>query len=476
MSNIIVISPVLILSVTGILIVAANLIFKKMADLGIYFQFGLGLIAAWGSVFFLWNENSFAFGGLVVADNFALFMIIILLINLGLCWLMALNPHEKAYLAYPEFSALLIFATVGMVLMASSTNLLVIFLGFEILSICLYFLIGIKKNTATSLEAAVKYLLIGAFSSAFVLYGMAFLFGASGSLDLNEIFKNGFSFATDNGFFTIGLLLVIMGLGLRMGFVPFHMWASDVYQGAPTPVTAFMISGVTTAIFAVLIRISSSLPVEFSEQWVVTLSIIAILTILVGNLLAISQKNVKRMLTYSALAHVGYIFVGLISKNNIGANSVVFYLLIFTFMNTGVLGVITFFSNKDKEFVHLDDFQGLVYKHPLVAFLMAGFILSLAGLPPLAGFFGRVYLLASAVKSGYIFLVIFSILGSVIALYFYLQFIVVMFMQEPKEGIRISSKSQAIAVVLLVAAISTISLGFFSSYFFSTIELFATLP
>lgn len=475
MSNIVVISPVLILSATGILIAAVNFIFKKISNIWVCCQFGLGLIATCISVFFLWNENSFAFGELYLADNFTIFIIIILLINLGLCWLMAFNQYEKAYIAYPEFSAILIFATVGMILMVSSTNLLVVFLGFEILSICLYFLIGIKKNTAASLEAAVKYLLIGTFSSAFILYGMAFLFGATGSLDLKEIFKNGFYFVGGNGFFTIGLLLVIMGLGLRIGLVPFHMWTSDIYKGAPVPVTAFMISGVTTAIFAVLIRISASLPLGFSAQWVVTLSTIAILTILVGNLLAISQKNVKRMLTYSALAQVGYIFVGLISKNNMGANSVVYYLLVFTFMNTGALAVLTFFSNQDKEFIFLDDFQGLVYKHPVIAFVMTGFIFSLAGLPPFAGFIGRVFLLSSAVKSGHIFLVIFSILGSLIALYFYFQFVVVMFMQEPKKGMPTSSKSQIIAVVLLIAAISSVSLGLFPAYFFSTVERFAAL-
>lgn len=473
--NLITISPAIAITLTGFLLILATLIVPKMSRV-----FGLTLaiagltVAAW-LTFRLWNVNSIAFGGLVVADNFALTFTFIFLIGAGLSLLASFNEHEAGYLLYPEFFAVTMFATLGMLLMAASTHLLIIFLGLETLSISLYVLVAIKRREPASLEAAFKYFLLGAFASAFLLYGIALLYGVSGSFDLQEIatvvhdpLKRG------NPLVILGGIFLMIGLGFKVAMFPFHMWAPDVYQGAPTPVAAFMSTCSKAAGFAAMLRVLFSVSNGAASDWVTVLWVVAVLSMFIGNLSAIAQKNVKRMLAFSSIAHAGYILIGVVSWSAMGSASVIFYLLSYTFMNVGAFSVISYLSTDEREFVDLKDFRGLAYRKPMIAFVMAVFMFSLAGLPPTAGFVGKFYLFAAAVKAGHIPLVVIGVINSMIALYYYLGVVVAMFMREPETAETAPRNLPVALASLLIAVAATFALGLFPSYWIDSFELLFT--
>ncbi|NIR46859.1 NADH-quinone oxidoreductase subunit N [candidate division KSB1 bacterium] len=469
--NLAVIAPAIVLALTGFVIVALDLFFRPRKSVIL----GIAIVGLCVSLFYtlnIWGENQFAFDGLVAADNFALVFNCIFLIAAGLCMLLAMNLYESSYLLYTEFFAIMLFATVGMMLMAAGTNLLTIFLGLETLSISLYVLAGFKRTEERSLESAFKYFLLGAFASGFLLYGMAFVYGATASLDLAEIS----SFVTnnsviDNPLLILGGLLIVVGLGFKVAVVPFHMWAPDVYQGAPTPITAFMATGSKAAGFAALLRVLFSATNGTVADWVIILWILSVLTMSVGNIAAIVQSNIKRMLAYSSIAHAGYILVGVVAWNEVGAASVIFYLLAYTFMNVGAFGIISILGAKDKEYVELDDFKGLGFQRPMIAVSMAVFMFSLAGLPPTAGFVGKFYLFTAAVKAGHIPLVIIAVINSMVSLYYYLGVVVAMFMKEKETDWGVKVSLPTVSVSLVLAVVGTLGLGLFPSNLMQQFQL-----
>ncbi|MFQ5650412.1 MAG: NADH-quinone oxidoreductase subunit N [bacterium] len=469
--DLIVVSPALCLAGTGFLVVVLSLALRRSVRtlfLGVALA-GLAL-AAFLTVR-LWDGGASAFNQMLLADNFALTFNLIFFVGAALSMLLVFSQHEQGYLLYAEFFAVTLFATVGMVLMAASTNLLIIFLGLETLSISLYILAGLKRTEPRSLEAAFKYFLLGAFASAFLLYGVAFLYGVAGSLDLRAIARLIASASfTENPLLILGTLLILIGLGFKVAIFPFHLWAPDVYQGAPTPITAFMSTGSKAAGFAAMLRVLFSATNGTAPEIAAILAVVAVLTMSVGNLAAIVQTNIKRMLAYSSVAHAGYILVGLVAWNEIGAASVIFYLLAYTFMNIGAFAVVSFLATKEKETLELRDFRGLVYRGPWIALVMAVFMFALAGLPPTAGFVGKFYLFSAAVKAGYIPLVILAVINSMVALYYYLGVVVLMFMKEPEKPQTVSGQPVAVAVSLALAVLGSLGLGLFPSYFMETLE------
>jgi NADH-quinone oxidoreductase subunit N len=435
--NFFVIAPAVTLAVMGFIIVGLGLFVPKVnrwIHLGLAL---LGLVVALGFSFVLFGENAIAFGGMVSVDDFSLSFNFIFIIGAILSILLATNPHEDSYLLYPEFFAVVLFATVGMILMAASTSLLTIFLGLETLSISLYVLAGIKRSENRSLEAAFKYFLLGAFASGFLLYGIAFLYGATGSLDLAKMaigLKS--QSALDSPLMILGGLLIIVGLGFKVAVVPFHMWAPDVYEGAPTPITAFMSTGSKAAGFAAMLRVAFSATGGTSSDWVALFSVMAVLTMFVGNIAALVQTNIKRMLAYSSVAHAGYVLVGVVAWNEIGAS------------------------------------KGLAFQKPWLAAVMAIFMFSLAGLPPTAGFVGKFYLFSAAVKAGHIPLAVLGVVSSMISLYFYLGVVVNMFMRESEGQWQEKIRLPAVAASLGIAVLGSLGLGLFPSKVMASFELF----
>ncbi len=461
LSDVWAVSPAIVVTLGAFLILLVGLFVRSWPR---WIARGLAMLALLGAgtlTVRLHGQGLVAFSGLFLADDFALVFNLIFLLAATLCVLLADNLYERSYLLYTEFLALVLFAVVGMMLMAGSNHLLTIFLGVETLSISLYILAGFKRSEARSLESAFKYFLLGAFASGFLLYGIAFIFGATGSFDLAQV-AHGLA-AGSPAFLVLGGILVIVGLGFKVAMVPFHMWTPDVYEGAPTPVTAFMATGSKAAGFAALLRVLFAATDGVAADWTLLLAIVSALTMTIGNVAALVQTQIKRMLAYSSIAHAGYLLVGVVAWNETGVASVMFYLLAYTFMNVGAFAVVAYSSVEKKEALTLDDYRGLAFEKPGLALVMAIFMFALAGLPPTVGFVGKFYLFSAAVKAGQVPLVIIGVVNSMISLYYYLGVVVVMFMKEaPQAGDR-PKPVRVVSWTLAVTALGTVALGIFPS-------------
>jgi NADH-quinone oxidoreductase subunit N len=389
---------------------------------------GLGLIGLVGAATascFLWDTDAQSFG-VVRADNFALFVNLILCVIGVLTMIFSADVVEREELPSGEYYALTLFAISGMMLMAAATDLLVIFLALEVLSLAVYVLTGLRRTSAAGAEAAFKYFLLGSFSSAFFLYGIAFAFAIAGSTRLDQV---GTAMASSGSNATLALLavaLLAVGFAFKVSAVPFHMWTPDAYEGAPTIVTAFMSTGVKAAAFAAFVRVFLSTLEPLQSQWVPVLSAIAVVTMIVGTVLGVLQSNIKRMLAYSSIAHAGYLLLGIIAANSAGKAAVLFYLLAYAVANLGALGIVALLGTAQRPHDQLSDFAGLWKTRPGLAGLMTVFLLSLGGFPPTAGFIAKWYIFAAAVQEGHYWLAIFGVLSSVVSVFFYLRIVVMM--------------------------------------------------
>ena len=364
----------------------------------------------------------------------------------GLLTVLAVKPFfKKEFDDYKEAYSLLLFATNGMVLIAHSANLLTLFIGIELMSITFYVMAGFIRNRNKPVEAALKYFLLGAFSTGFLVYGMAMLYGASGTMNISQISASIITGEINTTFMLIGMGLMIIGLSFKMAAFPFHQWAPDVYSGAPTIYTGFLsTAGKAAAVVAFMIIARALLPqfldtetmtdkfVEIKNsmenaQWII--AVISGATMLIGNLTALVQKNVKRMLAYSSVAHAGYMLMGIVSNNASGYNGIIFYSAAYMFMQIGAFIVVSILE-KDDKFLDLNDYKGLYKRHPWLAALMAIFMFSLAGIPPFAGFPGKYMLFIGAVEAGFTWLTIVAVVSTIISIYFYIGLIVYMFFME----------------------------------------------
>ena len=458
--DLIALAPVLVLSVFAMLVLVLDLWGGRNKSLLVFTSL-VGLLMTAISAFAKHPIPAYSFNDSYIVDHMSLFFICIFTISSALAILLSVEYNEREGIRAGEYYALILFCTVGMILLASSTDMIMIFLGIEIVSICLYVLAGIRRDDHRSNEAALKYFLLGAFATGFLLYGMTLVYGSTGSTNLFKIaeFVQNPS-AQSSPLLLMGLVLLVIGFGFKVASAPFHMWAPDVYQGAPTPVTAFMAVGPKAAAFAAFFRVFADAFPEMSSSWETLLSIIAVLSMIVGNLGAIMQTNIKRMLAFSSVSHAGYILMAVIAKSSLGSSSMLFYMLTYAFMTFGIFGIIIILGRKGEENLEIQDYSGLAYKHPVIALSMTIFLLSLGGLPPFAGFVAKFYLFSAAIQEGLLTLVIFAVLNSAVSFYYYLKIVVFMYMKEPEAEFNISLTPMTLFVIL-IGVLGTIHLGIF---------------
>jgi len=408
----------------------------------------------------LWDFQGTTFSQMFLVDNYGTFFKFIFLAGSFLIIFVSINYLKREEILHGEYFSLILFSTLGMMLLASGFDLIIIFLGLEIMSVSLYVLAGFKRSDPNSNEAALKYFLMGAFATGFLLYGIVMIYGSVGSTNLEQIIKSiAFSEAGPNLLIWAGAGLLLVGFGFKIASVPFHMWVPDVYQGAPTPVTAFISAGPKAAGFAALLRLFLFSFVTIKLDWTIIVWIMAALTMTVGNIIAIAQSDIKRMLAYSSIAHAGYALVALVAGGETGISSALFYLLAYTFMNIGAFTVVIALGRKGDENTCLDDYSGLGSRSPLLAILMTVFMFSLAGFPPTAGFMGKFYVFSAAVKSGFVSLVIIGVLNSLVSVYYYLRVVVIMFMHPPQPEVQKVPLAFGTALVLLISIWGVLHMG-----------------
>jgi NADH-quinone oxidoreductase subunit N len=424
-----------------------------------------GLVAALLSTVAVWGGRGRGFRDMIVLDNYALFFHVIIGYAATLTVLVSLDYVRRAGAESGEFYGLVLFATAGMMLLSSANDLVVVFLAVELMSLSLYVLAGLFKPRREAAEASMKYFLLGVFASAFLLYGIALLYGATGSTNFDRIAA---AVAADprDPLFLLGLGLLLVGFGFKISSVPFHMWAPDVYEGAPTSITAFIATGSKAAVFAALIRLVVASLRAAQPDAVALLWGLAALTMTVGNVVAIAQSNLKRLLAYSSVAHVGYMLVGLVAGGPAGAGAVLFYLLAYTFTTAGAFGVIALAERAGAEAVDVRDYAGLGRRHPLLALALTLFLLSLIGIPPLAGFVGKFYVFGSAVRAGYVGLAVIAVLNSAVAAYYYLRVVLSMYMEEPEGEAASLVPSFAGGLAVTLAVVGVVLLGVMPAPFF----------
>lgn len=460
--NLAVLSHVLTLACVGLIILVLDLFHPNKRLMAYIALAGVALAGLQAITSF--GGSVYAFNDTFVSDNFSVFFSVIFCIGTALTILISVNYTEQEQINYSEYYVLLIFATIGMIVMASASDLITVFLGLELMSIALYVLAGINRASSKSAESSLKYFLLGAFATCFLLYGMAFVYGAVGSTNLNEIAsairENRLN---SSSMLYMGVGLVTIGLGFKVASVPFHMWTPDVYEGAPTSVTAFMSVGPKAAGFAAFFRVYLIGFSDVAEGTDTLIWILAVLSMTVGNLGALLQENIKRMLGYSSIAHVGYVLVALVAGNELGSAAVLYYMLAYCFMNIGVFAVVIALGKKGEESVFIKSYSGLSIRHPVLALAMAIFLFSLAGIPPLAGFMAKFYVFSAAISAGYVWLAVIAVLNSVIGVYFYLRITVLMYMTEPEEESAPLAISPFMVAALVITVIATVHLGIFPS-------------
>jgi NADH-quinone oxidoreductase subunit N len=422
----------------------------------------LTLAAAAYAVFHVRFDKRALFEGMFVHDGLTVFFSLLFCGVGAIAVLFSWQYAKRTRIGQPEYYALLLTSILGMIVMAASNDLITIFLGLELMSLSLYVLVGFRRNLLESNEAALKYFLLGAFASGFLLYGIALLYGATGSTNLKAIGDFlGDTPIAGNGLVIGGGLLVLTGFLFKVAAAPFHMWTPDAYQGAPTSVTGFMSAGAKAAGFAALLRIVLRALPTLQDDWQPLLAVIAMLTMTVGNVTALLQNNLKRMLAYSSIAHAGYVLVALVAGGFEGYGAAVFYLAIYSVMNLGAFALLTMLGRDQDEPVLVSDLAGMGFRRPFVGLALTLFMISLGGIPPTAGFMGKLMVFNAAVKAGLIQpLVIVGVINSVISVYYYLRVTVALYMREPEgEPTAFSWNVPAALAVLLTAAL-TIYLGF----------------
>lgn len=438
----------------------------------------VGYAAAMVSLFWQDDVNEGTFYGLFRSDGLTVFLSIIILVSAILTIMISASYVETLEGRMPlgEFYVLLSFSVLGALLVAASGDLVMIFVGIELSSLATYVLTAFAKRRLTSIEGALKYFLLGIFASAILAYGMAWIYGVTGSTNLDEIARSLALSTSGEEFFDssllLGLLLLTVGLGFKMAAVPFHFWTPDAYDGAPTPVTAYMSVVPKAAAFAATVRIFVQGMSPMRDDWVILLAILALITMAFGNIVAVSQRNVKRMLAYSSIAHTGYMLVGLAAyqasgdigfgtgSEDRGISSLLYYILAYTFMNIGAFAVIAWLQHRGRGMT-LDDFNGLAQTHPLAAAAMAIFVVSLMGVPPLLGFYAKYYVILAAIDADLLWLAVAVVVLSAVSAFFYLRVVAVMYFNDPDREPR-NANTGLLNVGIATMVLATILLGLFS--------------
>jgi NADH-quinone oxidoreductase subunit N len=424
---------------------------------------------AFAAVFAITNltaEGS-SFNGMLLHGGYANFFGALFCFVSFFTVILSRNYFERQKYHRGELYILLLFATIGMMLIASANDLIIVFLGIELMSVCLYVLAGFIRIKERANEAALKYFLLGAFATGFLLYGIALIYGAVGTTNLTMI-RNVFAVVSTNILFVIGAGFLLIGIAFKAAAVPFHMWAPDVYEGAPTPVTAFMSTGAKAAAFAAFIILFIRTFDFIGGQVNELLAVLAAASMILGNIVAIAQTNVKRMLAYSSIAHAGYMLAGIATGTLDGQVGVMFYLAAYAAMNLGAFALIGLVEHEGDKNLSLDDYAGLSYSQPLLAVLMAIFMFALAGVPPFAGFFGKYYVFFAAIKARMVWLAIIGVLTSLVSAYYYLRIVVLMYFREGRANVEIPP-SRIVLTMIVVSALLVLLLGLFPSIMLNVI-------
>jgi NADH-quinone oxidoreductase subunit N len=450
--------PVLLVLAAGAIVLVLDVLPPRQSKSHLGGVALAGIIAALLAVLLRWGSEARAFRDMVVLDTYAMFFDLVICYAAALIVMLSMDYLGRTGSESGEYYGLVLFSTAGMMLMASAGDLIVVFLSLELMSLSLYVLAGLFKTRLTSGEASMKYFLLGAFASSFLLYGVALLYGATGTTNLDRI-ASAVAVRGGEPMVLLGLGLLLVGFGFKISLVPFHMWAPDVYEGAPTSITALIATGSKAGAFAALIRVLTVALRGAQPDWSALMWALAALTMTVGNVVALAQSNLKRMLAYSSIAHVGYMLMGLAAGGAAGTGAILFYLLAYTFTTIGAFGVIGLCARAGEEAVEVGDYAGLARRHPLLAATLTLFLLSLIGVPPLAGFVAKFYLFGSAIRAGYVWLTVLAVLNSAVAAYYYLRVIVYMYMREPDgEGVTVAS-SLAGGLALTLAIVGIVVLG-----------------
>ncbi len=419
-----------------------------------------GLLLAGYFTLRLWNHPTFTgYGGMLLVDRLALFSTMIFLFAAGVTFLSSPGYLSVEKRNTGEYYGLILFAVAGMICMVSTNHLVLFFLGLEILSISLYALSGFVRQRPVCNEAAMKYLFLGAFATGFLLLGMAFLYADASTLSLSGLVAHLKVAKEPNALFVVGVLLLFVGFFFKISAVPFHFWAPDVYGGAPAPVTGFMATAAKAAAFVIILRVCMLTVFPLRNIWVPIVSILAVLSMVVGNFTALRQENIKRMLAYSSIAHAGYVLVGVAAATRQGASAVLFYMAAYTIMNVGAFTVVAMLGRKGESCVNISDYAGLAAKRPVLAAAMAVFMFSLAGIPGTAGFMGKFYVFAAGLKAGQVPLVIIALVNSAVAAYYYLRVVVMMYTKDPVEEFDKVTLSPGLVAAVAVTVIGVFQLG-----------------
>jgi len=452
------IAPEIVLITVGLMVLILDFIVPKEKKNVLGWISLLGLAGAAVATYKMMGIDLMFFSGTFHLDPFSTFFKFVFYTACGLGILLSINYLNIEDIRRGEYYALMLFATTGMMLMASAGDLITLYLGLELMALSVYILAGFMRQDNRSNEAAIKYLVLGAFSSGIMVYGMSLLYGLAGTTNLTGIlsFLRGADLA--NPIIFLAMIMLVVSFGFKVAAAPFHMWVPDVYEGAPTSVTAFMSAGPKVAGFAVLLRVFLYALEPLHAHITTIIAGLAVLTMAVGNILALSQTNIKRMLAYSSIAHAGYALVGLAAGGPEGAASVMLYVCIYAVMNMGAFGVVIMLRRAGERGEEIADFSGLGKTHKTAAFLMLIFMFSLTGIPPLAGFVGKFYIFKSAIEAGLLWLAIAGVVFSAISAYFYLRVIMVMYMNEPKGSIALTT-SPSLALALAISATAVIFIG-----------------
>ena len=425
-----------------------------------YFAIGGLVLAGISSFLILARGPVYAFAGMFILDPFSTFFKYLIYIASGITILISMRYLDEEDIHLGEYYFFILMATAGMMIMVSGGDLITVYLGLETMSLSLYVLAGFKRFEGKSIEAAAKYFVLGSFSSGILLFGISLLFGMAGSTNLADIMAYIKPGTLSNPGLILAMILLLVGFAFKVSAVPFHMWTPDVYEGSPTAVTAFMSAGPKAAGLAVFLRVFLESLGNLKPQWTTLLIVIAIATMFVGNILAVVQINIKRMLAYSSIAHAGYALIGLIAGGQDGTYGLMLYMIIYSIMNLGAFGVIILLHKGGFHGEEITDLTGLGKKYPLAAFMMLVFMFSLTGLPPTAGFIGKFYIFMSAVNHGYTWLAVVGVLLSAISAYYYLRVVMVMYMKDTDKEYLLAT-GPGILVALVAAVIFILAVGIY---------------
>lgn len=442
-------------AVLGVFILTIGLVVPKDQRKGFGYLTGIGLLGIFAWSFSLYGIEEAMFNGIYAIDDFGLFFKQLLLISAILVTFSALGYAER--LEYKmEFFAFVLFATLGAMVMVSAGDLITLYVGLETMTLCFFVLTAFRKGEVKSSEAAIKYLILGSISSAVLLYGMTIVYGVSGSTIFTEIAQV-ITAGNIQPALVIGIVFLIAGFGFKISMVPFHMWSPDIYHGAPSPVTAFLAGGSKAAAFAAFVRIFLQAMPETQSLWVMLIAVLAAITMIFGNLVAMPQTNIKRMLAYSSVAQAGYVLTGMVAATNLGIKGIAFYIMIYVFATMGAFGVVIAVSNALGS-NEIRDYAGLSQRSPLAAAVLTVCMLSMAGIPPLAGFVGKFYLFSAVVDQGFYWLALIGLIMSMISVYYYLSVAKIMYLGESNDPTPIKL-TPATQWTLLITMLLTVAFG-----------------